>query len=387
MKDSWTVFCKEVIDALRDRKTLLTLLLSTVVMGPLMVLVLSVVVGEIESRADRREVWVAGIDRAPELDNYLRRQGMTVKVAPADYEARLHDFSFGEAVIVVPEDFARKQTDGQAPELLVVYDSANRQSAVSVGTNRSLLRGFSREQGALEISLRGVAPGVLEPYDIVERNLADQQSRSTQATGMVPWMVMMAVLFGGLTVALDATAGERERASLEPLLTNPVSPFALVFGKWMAVAFFAMVVAVMSVLSFFPALWFVKNETLLAVFRFGPQEGAMFLLMLLPLASAIAAVLMLTAVHGRTYKEAQARATFALIGFQLVPLVAIADFSGEKPWHLWVPSLAQQTVMLRALRGDPLTWEHIVIPTGVSIVLATACLVVLASRLKTLATR
>ena len=387
LRDSLIVFRKEMVDAFRDRKTLMMILLTAVLIGPLMLIALSVIVGQQEEKSERREVWVSGLERAPELHNYLLRQGMTVNAAPADYEAQLRDFRLGESVILIPEDYKEKQSRGESPELRVVFDSANRQSTVLVGRNVGLLSGYNREQGALEMAMRGVAPAVLEPFRIQERNLASAQSRSSQMTAMVPWMVMMAVLFGGLTVALDTTAGERERASLEPLLTNPITPFSLVLGKWMAASVVAMAIAAISVSSFFPAKLLIQSEALQAMFRFGPGEAILFLIMLLPLAAAVSAVLMLAAIYGRTYKEAQSRSTVALLAFQMAPMIAIMDFSGEKPWHLLVPSLAQQTVMLRVLRGDELHLQHLMVPTAVSVVVTVVCLVILARRLKNLAIR
>lgn len=387
LRDSWVVFCKEIVDAFRDRKTLLMIFLTAVLIGPVVLVAVSFIVGQQEDKSERREVWVAGLAQAPELHNYLLRQGMTVYSAPVDYEARLADFSLGEPVILVPDDFLNRQARGESPELRVVFDSANRQSSVLVGRNMALLAGFNQEQGRLELAMRGVAPAVLEPYRVQERNLASAQSRSSQMTAMVPWMVMMAVLFGGLTVALDTTAGERERASLEPLLSNPITPISLVLGKWMAASTVAMGIAALSVSSFFPAKLLIRSEAFQAMFRFGPGEAVLFLLMLLPLACAASAVLMLAAIFGRSYKEAQSRATIVLLGFQLAPMIAIMDFSGEKPWHLLVPSLAQQSVMLRILRGDELHLQHLLVPTAVSLVLTVVCLLVLARRLKALAIR
>ncbi|OYU43555.1 MAG: sodium ABC transporter permease [Burkholderiales bacterium PBB4] len=387
LRDSVIVLKKELVDAIRDRKTLMMVFLTAVLIGPLMLVAMSFIVSQQEEKSERREVWVAGLEHAPELHNYLLRQGMKVNPAPADYEAQLKDFRLGESVILVAEDYREQQAKGLAPELRVVFDSANRQSTVLVGRNVALLDGFSREQGLLELTTRGVAPAVLQPFRIQERNLASAQSRSSQLTAMVPWMVMMAVLFGGLTVALDTTAGERERASLEPLLTNPITPFSLVLGKWGAAAVVAMSIAAISVSSFFPAKMLIQSEALQAMFRFGPGEAIMFLLMLLPLAAAVSAVLMLAAIYGRTYKEAQSRSTVALLAFQMAPMIAIMDFSGEKPWHLLVPSLAQQTVMLRVLRGDELLWQHLLVPTGISLGLTVVCLVVLAQKMKSLAIR
>ena len=101
VRDSLTVFRKEMVDAFRDRKTLMMILLTAVLIGPLMLIALSVIVGQQEEKSERREVWVAGLERAPELHNYLLRQGMKVNKAPADYEAQLKDFRLGESVILV----------------------------------------------------------------------------------------------------------------------------------------------------------------------------------------------------------------------------------------------------------------------------------------------
>lgn len=387
MNAAWIVFRKELLDAFRDRKTLAMILFSTVLIGPIMLFALSTIVSKMEEKSEKREVYVVGIERAPELENFLLRQGLTVKTAPTDYEAQLSDYRLGDSVIVVDAEYTQKQARGEAPELRVVHDSANRQSSTTVSRNTGLLTSFSNEQGRLELALRGVAPAVLEPFNVTTRNLASEQSRSSQLTSMVPWIVMMAVLFGGMTVALDTTAGERERTSLEPLLSNPISPLSLVVGKWMAVALMAMTIALLSVAGFLPARHLIQSEALQAMFRFGPSEGAMFLLMLFPLAAAISAILMLTAIFGRTFKEAQTRATLVLFAFQMAPLVAIMDLSGEKPWHLWVPALAQQVVMLRVLRGDALQIEHMVIPTVMCIALTVGCLYFLAYRLKSVAIR
>ena len=84
-----TVFGKELRDALRDRRTLITVLVSSVLMGPLVLLAISGLVASLEASAEQREVVVAGLENAPSLKNFFERQTFVVKPAPADYEARL----------------------------------------------------------------------------------------------------------------------------------------------------------------------------------------------------------------------------------------------------------------------------------------------------------
>ena len=100
-KSFWIVLTKEVTDALRDRRTLLRLLVPAVLMGPLLLLALSSLISSLEARAERREVMVVGIEHAPSLRNYLERQTYTIKSAPADYEAQLRATRLLEPVLVI----------------------------------------------------------------------------------------------------------------------------------------------------------------------------------------------------------------------------------------------------------------------------------------------
>ena len=181
-----------------------------------------------------------------------------------------------------------------------------------------LLRGFNQEQATLRLAVRGVSPTLLETVRVEERDLADQATRAAKLTTLVPFFVLMAVLYGALNAALDSTAGERERGSLEPLLMNPTSRTAIVLGKWGAIASVGMLIAVLSCLSFLPGQWLIRSEALSAMFRFGMGEALAFIGLLLPLAGTLAAVLMAIAIRCKTFKEAQANATVVVLALSLI---------------------------------------------------------------------
>jgi len=367
-----TVFRKELRDALRDRRTLLTVLVSSVLMGPLVLLAISSLVASLEASAEQREVVVAGLENAPSLKNFFERQTFVVKPAPADYEARLRKATLTDAVVVVPPDFEAALLRGDAPVVEIVSDSANQRSQASTGRIVGLLAGFNRERAVLTLALRGVSTSLLEPVEIEERDLASTQTRATQITGMLPFFVMMAVLYGALNAALDTTAGERERGSLEPLLMNPAERWAIVAGKWGAVACVSMLIAVLSCFSFLPGQWVLRSDTLAAMFQYGPREALLFLVVLLPLAAALSAVLMAVAIRSKTFKEAQASSTVVVLAVSLLPLVNVFNLGGEAPWYVWVPALAQNTLMTRVLKGEALDPAQIAIPIFVCAVLAAA---------------
>jgi sodium transport system permease protein len=385
--NAWIVFKKELIDALRDRRTLMVVLLSSVAIGPIVLIALSALVAGIEQRAEERTVVVLGIEHAPTLKNFLERQTYRISAAPADYEKQLVSQQLGDPVLLIGKDFEAELARGEPPLVEIVSSSSNQRAGQSVNRLARLLRGFSSEQSALRLAWRGVAPATLEVIDVQERDLANPQSRAAQLTGMLPFFIMMAVLYGALNAALDTTAGERERGSLEPLLMNPASRRDLVIGKWGAVAAVGMLIAVLSCLSFLPAQGFLRSETLAAMFQFGWREAALFLALLAPLAAALAAVMMAIAIRCKTFKEAQANNTVVILGVSLLPMFTLFNQSGEAPWHLWTPALGQVTLMNRVLKGEALAPLDVLIPLAVCAMITLLCIVFVARQLRAAALR
>ena len=387
MQAVFTVFRKEISDALRDRRTLLTVLVSSVLLGPLVLVAISALVASLESRAEARQVFVVGIEHAPSLKNWFERQTYSVKAAPADYEKQLRSAQLTDPVVVVPEGFEAALQRGESPTVELVSDSANQRSQAGAGPVARLLSGFSRERATLNLALRGISLELLEPMQVEDRDLASTQTRATQITGMLPYFVMMAVLYGALNAALDTTAGERERGSLEPLLMNPSERWVLVVGKWGAVASVGMLIAVLSCLSFLPGQWVLRSDTLAAMFQYGPREAALFLVVLLPFAAAVSALLMAVAIRCKSFKEAQASSTVVMLAASLLPLVNVFSLGGDSPWHLWVPALAQNVLMTRVLKGESFDTAQVLVPLGVCVMLAGVCVWFVARTLRSAAVR
>ena len=385
MGAAWVVYLKELKDALRDRRTLLMVLLSSVAIGPLVLVAISQLVAGIEKRAEAREIVAVGIEHAPGLRNFIERQTFTVKAAPEGWEQQLRDSKLGQPVLVIPPDFQAELARGEPPVVELVSSAANQRAQGGTGGVLRLLRAYNQEQATLRLGLRGVAAATLETVRVEERDLADPATRAAQLAFMVPFFVLMAVLYGALNAALDTTAGERERGSLEPLLMNPAARTALVLGKWGAVATVGMLIAVLSCLSFLPAQWLLRSEALAAMFRFGPGEALWFIALLLPLAGALAAVLMAIAIRCKSFKEAQANATVLVLVVSMLPLVLVLNQEGTAPWHLWVPALAQTTLMGRVLKGELPGLSETLPSVAVCVVLAVLAIAFVARTLRSAA--
>jgi sodium transport system permease protein len=282
----------------------------------------------------------------------------------------------------VPKDFEDKLTKGELIHIELLTASNNRSAQSGTARIDALLEGFNRERTIQALAVRGVPAAGLKPMEVQEVDLANAQMRASQLTAMLPFFIMMAVLYGALNAALDTTAGERERGSLEPLLTNPAPHWALVIGKWGAVAFVGMLIAVLSALSFFPAQAVLKSETLRALFQYGPNEALAFIVTLVPFAAALSAVLMAVAIRCKTFKEAQANNTLVILAVSLLPMVTFMNPGAEKAWHLWVPGLGQNVAMGRVLKGEPLDAHVMLFPSLACVLITAVCLAYIARHLQ-----
>jgi len=369
------VFRKELKDALRDRRTWMIVLVTSMLAGPLTLLLLSIFISSVEESAAKREVYVANASAAPTLVNFLQRAGANVKDAPADYEAQVKSGRLQNAVIVIPADFEVKLAAGETIRLQVMFDETATKAQPITRATLTTLRGFSRELGIQRMLARGVSPQVLAAVEIDEVNLASSQARGAQLLFLVPWLALLGSVAGAISVAIDVTAGERERGSLEPLLMNPISTSHVVLGKWAVVALCSMSVVVLTLVGFMIAMLFVRSENLSALMQFGLDEFALFLVMLLPFSAMIAALNMLAATYGRSHKEAQTYATYLAMLVNFTPIVPLFISIRDASWQLFVPAMAQQSVMMRALRSEVVTSSDLFVPGAIALTIAAVALI------------
>ena len=374
MNGAWAVFVKELRDAVRDRRSWTIALLLAMLAGPVVFVLMSNFISGLEERVAEREVVIDGAANAPTLVNFLQRAGAHVTEAPAGYLDRLRSGALGNAVVRPPADFEARLARGETVDIEVVYDESHDKAQPVVRTAMRLVESFNRELGTQRLLARGFSPQLLAPVALEEVNLASTQARGAQLLFIVPWAALIVAVFGALSVAIDVTAGERERGSLEPLLANPVDAAALVAGKWAVVMVYSAAIVLLTMAGFVVSLRFVTNETLSALMQLRAREVALFAVVLLPFAALMAALNMLAATFGRSFKEAQTYVSYISMAAQFSALVPVFLTVRDAAWHLWVPSVAQLTVLMRVLRGEPVTAAHLAVPAAVCVALTLACL-------------
>lgn len=374
MTGVWTVFRKELRDAVRDRRTWLIALAMSLASGPVVLLLVSTLVGRVEENLARREVVFEGAAHAPTLVNFLQRAGATVIDAPADWRERLRRGALSNAVVVPPADFEERLARGEPVAVDVYYDDSHDQAQAAVRASVRLLAGFNRELGTQRLLARGVSPQLIAPLEVRENNLAPPAAAGARLLFIVPWAALLVAVFGALSVAIDVTAGERERGSLEPLLGNPVPTAALVLGKWGVVMAYSVAIVVVTMAGFLVAMRLIRSENLAALMQLDAREVAVFVAVLLPFAALMAAVNMLAALFGRSYKEAQTYVSYLAMAVQFAALAPVFFTERDAAWQWYVPAIAQLTVLLKTLRGEAVGAYDLALPAAVAFGAAAFCL-------------
>ena len=200
--------------------------------------------------------------------------------------------------------------------------------------------------------VRGIDPLVLMPVAVQDVDVSTPASRSVIALGTLSYIVLLTMLMGGLYLSIDATAGERERGSLEPLLTVPVKREQLIYGKILAACAYMTISLVLTVTAFAILLRFVGLERFGMSVNFGPLAALTAILYSLPLVPLGAALMTTVAAFTRSYREAQTYLGMILL-IPTLPLV-FASMLGLRPtaWLMMVPSLSQHFLITALLRDE-----------------------------------
>jgi sodium transport system permease protein len=375
------VYAKEVRDAMRDRRTALMLFVASIVTGPLMLVLMGQFVSGIEEKAAARKVWISGKQFAPALVNFLERNDIEIADAPGDYEARVRQATL-DAVIVVPETFEERWLAGDQAKIEIMADESRNESGAAVRQAERLLRAFNRESGTLRLMARGVSPDLIEPVRVERVDTSTPRQRGAFILSMITMFAILSPLLGGMTVAIDSTAGERERGSLEPLLANPVPVRRIVAGKWLAAWTFATIVAVLTLAGFVVAASFFAEKRLAALMTFGLPELFRFIAILVPFGAMTAALQMLICTYGRSYREAQTYVSYLATALMFVPFGVLILGVKDAPWQLAVPVLGQQMAYTRVLRGDVLGPLDYLVPAAIALAIAAACVAAVARLLR-----
>jgi sodium transport system permease protein len=347
------VLRKEIRDSLRDRRALWSIVFSMTI-GPVLIGFMMNRVAAREHEAESVRIPVVGIENAPALVDWLNQQaGVGVVRGPADAEQAVRDRS-EDVVVVVPKDFAERFRQSRPARLQIVVDNSRNDSRPTVERVRRLLAQYGAEIGSLRLITRGISPVGVRPLDVEEVEVSTAQQRAAQILNFIPMFIIMAGFIGGMQIATDSTAGERERGSLEPLLVNPAARFVFVSGKWLAAALAAFVSVLVTTMLCANLPRFLPLEDMDIRFRIGREHLGGIIGAIGPMCLFTAALQASVATLARSFKEAQTYMG-VLILFPMIPGIMGALYPiGAAAWMYFVPMLGPYVLLTNVLGGrDP----------------------------------
>lgn len=379
-----TVFLKEVIENVRDRRTMFTALLFGPLFGPILFAVMtSIMLDRAISDADKPVPLVVVGDRiAPNLVAFLRENGAELTLADMSIDQARASVSRGhhDLILIIPENFPGRLASGQAAAVDLVWDSSQNQVGARARRASTLIAAYGRRLAAQRLLVRGVDPSIVMPITARDVDVATPASRAILVLGMTTYFILFSTLMGGLYLAIDTTAGERERGSLEPLFTLPVSRARLVLGKVLATCAFMTMSLVLTLIAFAVSLQFVPLEALGMTANFSPSVALTTLLVMLPFVPFGAGLMTVVGALTKSYREAQTWLGFVLLVPTLPIVFATLNSLRSSLAVMPVPSLSQHLLATSLLRGETIDGLHLAVSAG-STLLVGAALIFVAVRL------
>ena len=374
MRGILVVLKKEIRENLRDRKAVFNSLLLAPILFPVLLIGMTWLGTSAQTeRAERvLEVPVVGAEYAPNLIRYLQQQGMVVKPAPKDPEALVR--SQKEPVIIrIPETFGEQWQAGRPAEIEVIIDPSRPESDIPTSRVKGLLRGYSREIGMLRLQMRGVSPSVMSPLLIRDVDLSTPQSRGMLIMlFFLPYILMITAFMGGMHLAIDTTAGEKERRSLEPLLINPVPRWQIMMGKLLATGIFGMASLVLTLLAFRITLPYLPLAALGVDLGLGVVAMVGILLVVAPVALMAAALLTVLATYAKSFREAQSYMGLVVLIPMIPTLMFMSNPVKPEASMMPIPLFSQNLLIGELVRGEAVPLQWLLYSAGGTLLLAFA---------------
>ncbi len=338
MKESLIVFAKEIKDSLRDRRTLVTAVLMPIFLMPV-IMIGTFKMQEVQMKKSEAQIPKIAFNiqaDAPMLVNFLKNDKKYVVVADQTSDSAKAMMEKGDlnVYLEVAPTFEKMVSQGNPAEVKVYHKSSITDSVTAFQKVTIALQEFNQRTAVARLAQKNVPPAILTAILPTPVDFATAQERGGYFIGfLLPMFIVLFAIVGGMYIAIDVSAGEKERKTLEALLLTPASRFTIVTGKFLAVAATASTTIILSLFSLY------------AAFKFFPPNfgtGGEFIISLTPKAISImlgvgvimaimfSGLLLSVAIFAKSYKEAQNYITpFYLLA--ILPVSIVSSIPGFKP--------------------------------------------------------
>lgn len=375
------VFLKEAMENLRDRRAVVTTFLTAPLLVPLLFVVLldHALQKDLGTSNQVLRVPIVGAQYAPHLLAALKAGGVVAEAGPTEPEQAVREKRV-DLVLRIAEDFDQAWRDGKQVQVELIYDSSRTDVSASVSHVSELLQSYAWQQGAMRLLARGLSPVLSAPLLVARRDQASASSRGALWFNMLPCAFVLAMFAGGMYLAIDLTAGERERQSLEPLFINPAPGWQIFLGKLSAVCAFSTSSLLLSMLTMSIAIRFLPLERAGIELDMGFAFAGQVLLLELPMVLLLAALQSLVSIFAKSFREAQTYLSLLMLLPMLPSVLLMLQPMKAGGASYAIPLLGQHLAILDLIGRGRLPTSHLIVCSGGTLVAALA-VVVVATRL------
>jgi sodium transport system permease protein len=369
---------KEYREAFRDKRALMVALMMAI-LAPVGIMVMSKIM--IEKLVDEPPVYVkfSGAEHAPKLIKHFADSNLLdFADVPDDEKSTWEQRSIA---IEIPAGYAADMAEGKPIKLHLQTDFTDKAVQPPVRRINNAVRNFSMSIGYKRLLLRGVDIRLLNPVKLVEQDTAKPDATFMLISMMLGIYLMLAAFMSGLSVAIDSSAGERERNVLEMLLCQPVSTLKIVLAKLISASTVAVIGVLLILILTSVSVGFVDLTKIGATFSLDLSTAAVLLLLLLPICFFASACQLFVAFQTKSFKEAQSTVGM-LIGIPAFIPFVVSMMDDRPQWLNWLPIAGQSMIIENIFKGVDVDWLAVFATSGVTIAITVALVLALAKKLQ-----
>ena len=336
----WSLLRKELLDAIRDKRSVMAGLYYAI-LTPVFTAALFMLMINKFSNVEDVLITITNVEQAPDLVAHLKREGI------------LHSDDDAEKVaieLIIGTEYSQQMARGEPAEVILIADTSNDRLQSSVRQIRGALGQYSSQMSALRLIARGIHPDTVRPLNVQLQDRATAESKGGMFIGRMVLLILLAVFIAGMNLAIDTSAGERERHSLALLLSHPIGLRQLILAKVGAVSVFGMaglvLVVSMSKLIYPLVPW--------QEFGFSIHIGIEFMLaavlVCIPVAVLAASMQLFVSFMAKSFKEAQTYITFVM--FVPMALSYAVTFDVATDQLRWAPVTGQLQALIDLMKGQ-----------------------------------
>jgi sodium transport system permease protein len=364
------VFLKEIRETLRDKRSLGLLAMFTLMYPVMLGYILHHQI-ERATRPEREgiELAVIGGAQAPTLMTQLKQKNIKVHEMPQMSEEKITELLHSPktaALLRLPKNFTESYAAMRPARIELWFDSATEQD------NRrhdieDVLQAYGSNIAGARLLAHGVSPAILQPIQVQHYDTGTNAARSAGLIGSILGFLFFPAFICGLSAAVDSTAGERERRSLEVLMAQPARTWELVVGKWLAAGSLAIVGITLELVLAHAILSWLPLEEIGMSWRVNWRDLALVCLASVPLSLLAAGLQIAVAMNAKSFKEAQSVLSFVML-VPMLPGLAVSMLDLKTAdWMYLVPMLANQTLLRETAKGGDLGLLPFVLTFGCSL--------------------